>query len=243
MRFEHHSPRSARFVEIDIEIDVEVDVEAGTAAVVHRHGRIGTDGHRRVVAHASAADADAAVVSQGRRLLRKGFAIGHFHPALVRAIQAAPDDPAAYLVYGDWLLERQDPRGALIAAMHAGRAAEAEALFAAHPDLLRPTWWRKYAPVMRFERGFLREIRFALQWGWAEVRAVFRHPSAAVVREIGVELGPRAVTQPQVRVAGFVDAVRDLLPPTVRTVVVSGQPRPDGAPAAIAGLPIAWEPR
>lgn len=34
---------------------------------------------------------------------------------LERAIEAAPDDPLRYAVYGDWLAQRGDPRGELIA--------------------------------------------------------------------------------------------------------------------------------
>jgi uncharacterized protein (TIGR02996 family) len=44
-------------------------------------------------------------------------------PAIETAIDAAIDDPAGYLVYADWLLERDNLRGQLILASH--RCAEA----------------------------------------------------------------------------------------------------------------------
>jgi uncharacterized protein (TIGR02996 family) len=37
------------------------------------------------------------------------------HPDLERAIADAPEDPAGYAVYADWLESQGDPRGKLIA--------------------------------------------------------------------------------------------------------------------------------
>src|SRR5688500_18514450 len=47
----------------------------------------------------------------------------HRNLALEEAIAQDPDDEEAYLVYADWLAERGDPRGELIAVQHAQRAA------------------------------------------------------------------------------------------------------------------------
>ena len=38
-----------------------------------------------------------------------------------QAIAQAPDDPAPYLVYADWLTAQGDPLGELITAQHDGR--------------------------------------------------------------------------------------------------------------------------
>jgi uncharacterized protein (TIGR02996 family) len=49
-----------------------------------------------------------------------------------------PDDPAAYLVYGDWLEQLGHPRGALIAAHAAGNDEAAAAILAEHRAALVP---------------------------------------------------------------------------------------------------------
>jgi uncharacterized protein (TIGR02996 family) len=50
--------------------------------------------------------------------------------ALEAAIEADPDDTAAYLVYADWLQAQGDPLGELIVLAHAGKDAAAEQLVA-----------------------------------------------------------------------------------------------------------------
>jgi uncharacterized protein (TIGR02996 family) len=63
-------------------------------------------------------------------------------PALLAAVlEAADDDPRPALVYADWLIEREDPRGRLIAlTARPGREDEVEGWLAAH-EQLRPAWW------------------------------------------------------------------------------------------------------
>src|SRR5688572_6495226 len=46
------------------------------------------------------------------------------NPQLEEAVAAAPDDPAGYIVYGDWLQREGDPRGELIALQAAQRTAD-----------------------------------------------------------------------------------------------------------------------
>jgi uncharacterized protein (TIGR02996 family) len=98
--------------------------------------------------------------------------------ALVAAVVAAPHDDAARAVYADWLQQRNDPRGELIALQLAAktrdgtrRANELVAEFgarwlAAYGDGIKKT-------TARFERGFL-ETCEPQQWGdgplWATVR-------------------------------------------------------------------------
>jgi uncharacterized protein (TIGR02996 family) len=64
---------------------------------------------------------------------------------LLAAIRATPDDLDAYRVYGDWLSERGDPRGQLIAVQHALATAgdpDRDQLRALEARLLRtlPLW-------------------------------------------------------------------------------------------------------
>lgn len=101
---------------------------------------------------------------------------------LVAQMNAQPDDPAPYLVYADWLQQREDPRGELIAIQHrrerapndeALREAELALLDADGPDLLPP---RLHAQMklprrqrddartrcqVEWSRGFLMSARIA----------------------------------------------------------------------------------
>jgi uncharacterized protein (TIGR02996 family) len=94
------------------------------------------------------------------------------HGALLRTILDAPDDDAPRLVYADWLIQRDDPRGELIQLQcrlvatpdderrRAIRIAENK-LLAAHVDAwtqplraaLPPETWPRYE--FGFERGFV----------------------------------------------------------------------------------------
>src|SRR5690348_8797460 len=54
-----------------------------------------------------------------RGLLAGGIATPKaIHLELEAQIDARPDDPGPWLVYADWLLERDDPRGKLISLQH-----------------------------------------------------------------------------------------------------------------------------
>jgi uncharacterized protein (TIGR02996 family) len=56
---------------------------------------------------------------------------------LVAQIYEKPEDPGTYIVYGDWLQGRGDPRGKLIAAQAARLAQpDSEALVAAEAEIL-----------------------------------------------------------------------------------------------------------
>ena len=84
--------------------------------------------------------------------------------AIEHQIDDDPDEPAGYLVYGDWLEARGDPRGTLI-AIHAARlagdsaelrAAEA-ALLAEHRELL-PAQDLDPGPSVEWHLGFWRSL-------------------------------------------------------------------------------------
>ena len=127
--------------------------------------------------------------------------------AIEQQIEEAPDDPAGYLVYGDWLEAQGDPRGTLI-ALHAARlagdspelrAAEA-ALLAEHAELL-PGQDVDPRPSVEWHLGFWRSLSVgavgsgdplapagpeltAGSAAGAHLASLLAHDSARFVREI-----------------------------------------------------------
>ena len=125
---------------------------------------------------------------EDRERLRRGLSAGGLatpvaiHLGLEAEIRARPDDPAPALVYADWLQERADPRGQLIAIQHrraldpadrALRAAE-RALLDAHGAYLLPPRLRAMLRLphrrgddprarceVEWSRGFLAGARLA----------------------------------------------------------------------------------
>lgn len=108
---------------------------------------------------------------------------------LLQAIYDAPDDDAPRLVYADALLERNDPRGELIALQCRTAPLDREqkkrekALLETHGK----SWLGPLAPIImagyRFERGFLAACRVDNEKR-DHVRSVVGHPSWATVREL-----------------------------------------------------------
>jgi uncharacterized protein (TIGR02996 family) len=136
--------------------------------------------------------------------------------AIERQIDDDPDDPAGYLVYGDWLEARGDPRGTLI-ALHAARlagdspelrAAEA-ALLAEHRELL-PAQDLDPGPSVEWYLGFWRSLsvgavrsvdqlapagpeRLAGSAAGARLASLLAHGSARFVREVQLRGMPESV--------------------------------------------------
>jgi uncharacterized protein (TIGR02996 family) len=125
-RYEVSDGRSHKFWEVSL---------AGRCLKI-RFGRTGSDGQRREKefetdeeARAAHQRAIAEKLSGGYKLVfdddlgTDGAAESSGpearNPELEAAILAAPDDPRAYLVYGDWLQAQHDPRGELVALQHA----------------------------------------------------------------------------------------------------------------------------
>ena len=88
--------------------------------------------------------------------------------ALLAQIYASPEDDALRQVYGDWLIERDDPRGEFIALQF----KQARGVATAEDDrrvaaLLREHWWpwagnlagAIHRPESRFEKGFLSTVK------------------------------------------------------------------------------------
>ena len=122
------------------------------------------------------------------RATRRGYWIGHHQPDLISGIAARPDEESGYLVYGDWLLERNDARGALI---HAGDQERHE-LFSEHSDQLFPESWKSWTDLCWWN-GFVRGAVLTfpdLLWDIAHdagrTRWLFAHPSMHFVRVIGI---------------------------------------------------------
>lgn len=121
---------------------------------------------------------------------------------LVEQILENPADPSPYLVYGDWLQDRGDPRGRLIAAQAARLATPQSAELAAlearilaeHRDaLLGPSLDIEPAPAVEWHLGFWRALRIG-GFGWSakptrgdHVAALLAHPSARFLRELAID--------------------------------------------------------
>lgn len=104
------------------------------------------------------------------------------------AVWAHPEDDAPRAVYGDWLTERGDPRGELIALqLHPGGGAAAlrreRALLKSHAR----EWLGPLAPAvskgaLRFERGFVASC--AINWrGLLATPGLVAHPAWSTVGE------------------------------------------------------------
>ena len=98
---------------------------------------------------------------------------------LLAAIHANLDDDAARLVYGDWLLERNDVRGEILTLQlrFPQRTTDLAVLLARLP---RPAWAAEWPP--EFERGFAKKLvvtdAATLVANIADIRA--QHPLAAI---------------------------------------------------------------
>lgn len=115
---------------------------------------------------------------------------------LEAAIAHDPDDDDAYLVYGDWLQQRGDPRGELLALHHrreddaarahlARHASHFYGALAARPKLVEAVW----------HLGFMRACRFSLdddrgpgheQRTLDALKALLALPSMRFIRELSI---------------------------------------------------------
>lgn len=116
------------------------------------------------------------------------------NPEMLAAIQADPDDDAAYLVYADWLQEQGDPRGELMVIQYAARRSGAHARVAARvvahfKDQLLPRGCDTDAFRLRWELGFIEGARISGYPGAAALAGLLSHPSARVLRELSVDAG------------------------------------------------------
>lgn len=160
-----------------------VDLAVSNRNVVVRSGRLGTQGDEHFRQHETEALAHLAYERQISRLEAKGYWVGHHEPSLIAAIRSNPDDAGRFQVYADWLLERQDPRGALIASTAAGNQAETKRLLDEHAVQLQPTWWAQRFATAQWSLGFIHELSLSSDNPWA-LRRMLRHPSSFVLRRL-----------------------------------------------------------
>jgi uncharacterized protein (TIGR02996 family) len=116
---------------------------------------------------------------------------------LEAAIEAAPDDAQAYAVYGDWLSQRGDPRGELIAlqllpSLDRKQRERVKAL------LYEPTIRCLPGPLAHWRWGFVHTatlLRPTAVTDQVDLRALLRHPSMRFVRAftLGQEPLPTAL--------------------------------------------------
>jgi uncharacterized protein (TIGR02996 family) len=152
------------------------------------------------------------------------------NPALEAAIVADPDDAAGYAVYGDWLAERGDPRGELIATQLAAETrpslrGAARAVFARHRAyFLGPLGEALAAEALDWRFGFIHRARLTrddlLFVDGARVSSslakaaehLLAHPSARFLAELVVVDD----------VAEIVDRLAAAVPPTLRALRLGG---------------------
>ncbi|MFT3692905.1 MAG: TIGR02996 domain-containing protein [Kofleriaceae bacterium] len=168
------------------------------------------------------------------------------NPELEAAIIAAPDDPGARMVYGDWLQAVGDPRGEW-AAMRAAiehdpnnyglRSAAVEFLEAHRKDLLGDGSKVIGTGYVGWSGGFVDEVRLfptARTLEPERVRDLFRHPTMHFVRHIAIA---RMETKDAARV---VKAISDAGLPLLDELVIFDDmnPGPDATLPVIAKLPL-----
>lgn len=169
-----HLERAESFVELE-QHDVRIE---------HAFGRIGGAPKLRIETCSSTEEASELFGAQMRRLERKGFRVGAHHPELEGAIVADPTDDSRRLVFADWLLERRDPRGELIARMASG--VDFRDHLEAFSDHLAPPWMASCE--LGWHLGFVRVLTFReiSRLDTSLLRRLFRHPSMMVVEELGL---------------------------------------------------------
>lgn len=114
-----------------------------------------------------------------------------FHPELVAALEADPDDVAAWAVYADWLTEKGDPRGELISIQLERDAAEEAGREAHHLAAKEHAFLSRYRAYfagtfesgVRFRRGYFDGAEVA---DLAELDALLALESSRFLRELTV---------------------------------------------------------
>lgn len=121
------------------------------------------------------------------------------NPQLEQAIEANPDDKAAYSVYADWLQSQGDPRGELIALAIAGDDAAAGGLLIKKGEALlgplaahQKTYDGNDRDAFTWRYGFIDSARLAYEANTADhsvdlvqvLRDLFAHPSGRFLREL-----------------------------------------------------------
>ncbi len=171
--------------------------------LVRRYGRLDTPGKSFARTFPNDRAARRALWRAFWRAIIGGYDPGWSDPTLVRKIAEAPDDPSNYLVYADWLSERGDPRGELIAVQHALEDAPSERrpdleerqtvllatnpyLFGTWPDM-RLVWFNGFVRhvSVTFPEADHRRLRRLQTW----MKRLAFHPTGRFLRTIEIRLG------------------------------------------------------
>lgn len=129
------------------------------------------------------------------------------NPDLEAAILKNPNDADAYLVYGDWLQSKGDPRGELIVVQHALHAkpefrkfqelsrTEA-ALMEKHKSAFMPSSLAERESLVKstWFLGFMKSLRIGLDYDTADegvqmpdlIKAALNHPSGRFLQELTI---------------------------------------------------------
>jgi uncharacterized protein (TIGR02996 family) len=203
MYFERHGGKP-RFVEL----------QSDGLEVMVRSGPLGRMGRRSSLSFRTASEVEAWKVRQVERLEKRGYWPGHHQLELLSVLRADPEDEGAYQVYADWLLERRDVRGELVAAQLAGDGPRSAALLESHPVELLPAWWVEHGIELAWSMGFVHTMRITATSFWythveSHLRRLFQHPSAHLVRQLVVPPGA---------LARFQRTCWTLAPPTLQTL-------------------------
>lgn len=142
-------------------------------------------------------------------------ATGERDAAIEAQIAASPDDPAAYLVYADWLQTRGDPRGAWITLHSVKGLAAREAIKAflgehraAVLGGIEPFVEREHALLeVEWFMGFVRSARISEYADARLLRALLEAPCGAFVQEV---VFANAVAR-----ADVIALLRELRPPAL----------------------------
>jgi uncharacterized protein (TIGR02996 family) len=143
---------------------------------------------------------------------------------LEEQILAAPNDPAAYLVYADWLQAQGDPRGELIVMQH--RARDASSFIAEHADALFGRF-AKAKPAtfeLTWHNGFIYDA--TIGWGMFDgevegdtsadqLDAFLRLDSARFIQ--GLHLGPTA-DEDQLDFGALAATIEEVAPRALRSL-------------------------
>jgi uncharacterized protein (TIGR02996 family) len=170
--------------------------------------------------------------------------------AMLHAVYAAPDEDAPRLVYADWLQERGDPRGELIALQFArlrreptrhALARERSLLKLHRRTWLGPVWdlvyrtpihWPRRPHDLVWERGFLAEAVTNFRAG--RLRAAHGDPRWSTVRSLMASdslIQPDGTLWPQARAFYLHDVFRGLVelerahPDVVLEILCDPRPR------------------
>lgn len=162
--------------------------------------------------------------------------------AFERAIEAAPDEPEAYAVYGDWLSQTGDERGELISlqllpSLDRRQRERVKAL------LYAPGIRCLAGPVAQWRWGFVHTVTLLRDGESVELERLLAHPSMRFVRALALgepmteSLGALARAAPRVLSSLMLSSPRALDLATIPTTLPALERLHLSVPELIGALP------